>query len=88
MIVKIDLSFEKDVRKINDANTLRKLGTTIESCISANSIQDIKNFKKLSGFKNYYRIRLGEYRIGLQLQGQEIIFERILHRKEIYRFFP
>jgi mRNA interferase RelE/StbE len=36
----------------------------------------------------FYRVRIGDYRIGLELAGDELIFVRCLHRKEIYRYFP
>ena len=54
---------------------------------------DLKNVKgldidKIPGFSNYYRIRIGNYRIGFEKQGNSIIFMRVLHRKDIYRFFP
>ncbi|MBX6423476.1 type II toxin-antitoxin system RelE/ParE family toxin [Thermosulfurimonas sp. F29] len=44
--------------------------------------------KKLKGYKDFYRIRIGDYRIGLQIKENKIIFVRFLHRKEIYRCFP
>jgi mRNA interferase RelE/StbE len=45
-------------------------------------------FIKLKGYKNFYRARFGEYRIGVQYSNGKIIFERALHRKDIYKFFP
>ena len=46
--------------------------------------------EKLKGYKDKYKIRMGNYRIGLTLNKQlsKIIFERVAHRKEIYRKFP
>jgi mRNA interferase RelE/StbE len=35
-----------------------------------------------------YSIRIGDYRIGLALEKDTLVFVRCLHRKEIYRFFP
>ncbi|MGA1264796.1 MAG: type II toxin-antitoxin system RelE family toxin, partial [Prochlorothrix sp.] len=52
------------------------------------------NLLKLKGYDTYYRIRVGDYRIGLEVLHQsdsgnlEIVFVRVLHRKEIYRYFP
>ncbi|WP_201279130.1 type II toxin-antitoxin system RelE/ParE family toxin [Leptolyngbya iicbica] len=43
---------------------------------------------KLKGYQAFYRIRIGNYRIGLKVTDQEVIFVRLLHRREIYRFFP
>lgn len=48
----------------------------------------IPNFQKLKGYKNYYKIRFGDYRIGLKMENDTLYFERILHRKDIYKFYP
>ncbi len=48
----------------------------------------IKSIKKLKGYDTFYRIRLGNYRIGLEMVEDVIIFARILHRKDVYRYFP
>ncbi len=46
--------------------------------------------QKLRGYRSYYRIRVGDYRIGLRLDfdRQVIEFRRVLHRRRIYRLFP
>ena len=44
--------------------------------------------EKLEGYRNYYKIRFGNYRAGVHIEGDILTFERILNRKEIYRFFP
>lgn len=45
--------------------------------------------KKLSGGSgDYYRLRVGDYRIGLEIEGEIIVFVRCLHRRDIYRYFP
>jgi mRNA interferase RelE/StbE len=88
MRLKIDKSFEKDTDKLNDPKLLQKIASCIEQVIAANAISEITNIKKLSGFKNYYRIRVGDYRIGFVLKGNEIIFERFLARKDIYKYYP
>lgn len=52
------------------------------------STSQIPNLQKLKGYKIYYKIRFGDYRIGLKMEGHTLIFERILHRKDIYKFYP
>ena len=42
----------------------------------------------MAGEETYYRIRIGEYRLGLAVEGDEVTLLRFLHRSEIYRFFP
>lgn len=46
--------------------------------------------QKLAGYQSYYKIRIGNYRIGLRIDQEEgsIEFQRVLHRKDIYRVFP
>ncbi len=46
--------------------------------------------QKLSSYQRYYKIRVGNYRIGLQIDGeiQLVEFMRVLHRRDIYRKFP
>lgn len=46
--------------------------------------------QKLSGYQTFYKIRVGDYRIGLQINSDEHLVEflRVLHRREIYRKFP
>jgi mRNA interferase RelE/StbE len=43
----------------------------------------------LTGFKNYYRLRIGEYRLGFEkIDENTIRFILIAHRKDIYKLFP
>ena len=81
-------SFKIDLEKVGDAKLLVKVRKAIENVEVANIPQEIHNFKKLKGSKTYYRIRIGDYRVGLILEGDTLIFVRFLSRKEIYRFFP
>ena len=46
------------------------------------------NIERLKGYPGFYKIRFGEYRVGLRTEGDTIILERVLHRKDIYRYFP
>ena len=44
---------------------------------------------KMTGYPDYYRIRIGKYRIGCRISPEgEIIFYRVKSREEIYRVFP
>ncbi|HBY75652.1 MAG TPA: plasmid stabilization protein, partial [Cyanobacteria bacterium UBA11148] len=46
------------------------------------------NLKKLKTEGDYYRIRVGDYRIGIVINEDVVVFVRVLHRKEAYRYFP
>lgn len=89
MIVEFDKSFSKSLDKVKDSTTLQRTEKTILKLEKANSLKDVKNLKKLSGFKNYYRIRIGDYRIGVEQVDNRIIRLIIItHRKDIYKKFP
>ncbi|MEO8087687.1 MAG: type II toxin-antitoxin system RelE/ParE family toxin [Bacteroidota bacterium] len=49
---------------------------------------ELKEAERMTGYPHYYKIRFGDYRSGLSFIDENITIERILHRKEIYRFFP
>ena len=42
----------------------------------------------MEGYSIYYRIRIGNYRIGLQIENELVYFVAFDHRKDIYRNFP
>jgi len=44
---------------------------------------------RMKGFEHYWRIRIGNYRIGIKITDDNtIIFYRVKSREEIYRAFP
>lgn len=81
-------SFLKDINRIKDAAIKRKIAAVILETKSAAALLAIKKVKKMEGNDEYYRIRIGDYRIGVKLQGKTLVFLRCLHRKDIYRYFP
>ncbi len=89
MILQFDESFEKSIKKLKDKKIKARLLSLIESFESADSLAEIPNIKKMQGFQTYYRIRVGDYRVGFELQDdRSILFILIAHRKEIYKYFP
>ena len=88
MNVEFRESFLKDLRSIQDKKLLIKIRETIEALESAADLQTINNLKKLRGGKSYYRIRIGEYRLGLYAENDSLALVRFLDRKDIYRKFP
>lgn len=87
MNIEIRKSFEKDALKL-PAYIQIQLAQVIEKISAAKKISEISSCKKLVGFKNAYRIKLGSYRIELFFENETIEFVRILDRKNIYRHFP
>lgn len=88
MSVKFQASFSRDVKKIKDKGTRKQIQAAVEQVEQAPTLQGITNLKKLEGYGNAYRIKVGEYRIGLWIENDVVIFIRCLPRKDIYRKFP
>lgn len=81
-------SFLKAIKKVESNQLKAEITEAILNVESAENIRQIYNLKKLKGYKQYYRIRIGDYRIGIKIEEDTIYFVDIDHRKNIYRIFP
>ncbi|MEA1968615.1 MAG: type II toxin-antitoxin system RelE/ParE family toxin [Thermodesulfobacteriota bacterium] len=82
-------SFARDLQKRkNDSTFLNRIKEVVEGIELAQTTSGVTNLKKLKGERDYYRIRLGSYRIGIRIENDLVVFIRALHRKDIYRYFP
>jgi mRNA interferase RelE/StbE len=82
-------SFARDLqRRKKDSNFLNRVKEVIKDIELVEAASNITNLKKLKSESGYYRIRLGDYRIGIRIEDDLVIFIRALHRKDIYRYFP
>lgn len=82
-------SFVKDIKALKGSSAFRLIHALVfQEIPNYKSIEQIRNLKKLKEGENAYRIRVGDYRIGIFIEGDTITFARILHRREIYRYFP
>jgi len=81
-------SFTRDLRRIKDRRVLGGVQQAIENVEAADTQSDIANLKKLTNTINCYRIRVGDYRIGIIIEGDGVEFIRCLHRRDLYRYFP
>jgi mRNA interferase RelE/StbE len=89
MNVSFDRSFYKSLDKLSDADTKERVAGLIEQVEAATTLSEIPHLKKMEGFKTFYRIRLGDYRVGVELEPGGIVrFIIVAHRKDIYRLFP
>lgn len=62
-------SFGRDLKQIKDSDVLRQVRTAIEQAEAAPDIRSLPRLKKMSGAGGYYRIRIGDYRIGWPSNG-------------------
>jgi len=81
-------SFTRDLKKIRDNDILARVRQVIEEVEAATDLQGIGNLKKMSGTTDFYRIRIGDYRIGAAVEGDTFEFVRCLARRDLYRYFP
>lgn len=89
MKILIDRTFAKDIGKIRDRKVLQNINDLISGLEAVETLSEIPNTKKIKGDKEYFRIRIGNYRVGFEkLDDETIILIRFLHRKDIYKYFP
>ena len=88
MKVEFRESFAKDLKALQGKNLLKRVKEVIEAIEQTDSLVSILNLKKLKGSGNYFRLRIGDYRVGVALEGDTVIFVRFLNRKDIYKYFP
>ena len=81
-------SFLKEINKVKNKSLKNAIADCIARAESAENISQIKNLKKLTGYDIYYRIRVGDYRIGIKVEKEIVYFVIFEHRKDIYRSFP
>ena len=88
MKVEFRESFAKDLKGLQDKNLLKRAKEVIEAVEKADSLMNMPNLKKLKGGGNYFRLRVGDYRVGVALTDDTVVFVRFLNRKDIYKYFP
>ncbi len=88
MKVEFLAKFLKDIDKLKLAEVKESVINTIEILEAADSLADIPNLKKLKGHKFAFRIKIGDYRIGVFIEGKTVELARFVHRKDIYKVFP
>ena len=80
--------FDKDARNITLQSVRDEISKAIKNVESADKRSEIKGLKKLLGYKYAFRIRIGDYRIGIFIVKDTVEFARVVHRKDIYKVFP
>ena len=82
-------TFGKDLGTIaHNPRIKKKLLDLIEELKTGDSLDQLRGVKKIEGYETYYRVRIGDYRLGVKLSGDTVELIRFLHRRDIYRRFP
>ncbi|MCD4717707.1 MAG: type II toxin-antitoxin system RelE/ParE family toxin [Desulfobacterales bacterium] len=81
--------FLKDLKKLKNQPVYDKVFKfAFEILPEAKALKDISGIKAMTGYSKRYRIRFGDYRVGIELQGDMVDIRRVLHRRDFYRYFP
>ena len=87
MIVIYSKSFQKAVDKLSGKMS-EAIAKVIIEVKNAKSVEEIKECKKLTGFDNAYRIRIGIYRafftFHIYIEGNTVKFEYLESRGQAY----
>jgi len=88
MKVTVQKLFEKDIRQISNKKIASQVIAAIQAMEACKKLSELRNIKKMIVKGNYYRIRVGNYRLGFKAEADTIILLRFMHRKDIYSYFP
>lgn len=88
MKVKYHKRFLKELSKIPLKNRIKIEDFVFNKIPRSESIHQIGSIEKMKGYSSYFKVRFGVYRIGIRIEDDTVIFERALHRKDIYHYFP
>ena len=80
--------FDRDTRRIRSRDLSSRLERTIAELKAASNIKEISGVQPIAGWEDLYRIRIGDYRLGLELVDNSAVLLRFGHRREFYRGFP
>lgn len=74
---------QKDLESL-DKTTQKRIAEKLDQMLVYPLPVDLK---KLKGYENLWRLRVGDYRIILEIREQEITVYalRVMHRREVYR---
>ena len=88
MIIEYRKKFLKELSKVPSEKRSRIEQFVFNELPEANSLSDLRRIEQMKGYPSCYKVRFGSYRIGLRAESDRVIMERVLHRKDIYRYFP
>lgn len=87
MNVEYSKDFEKSVKKLS-GKMLDSIRRVIAEVKNAESIKEITDCKKLVGYRNVYRIRIGDYRafftFHIEIVNDTVFFIYLVSRGEAY----
>ena len=80
--------FSRDLDDLADADLKASVLEVIQTLEQSPVLSQVPGVKKMSGFKNAFRIRVRDYRIGFYYENGIVELARFLHRSKIYKVWP
>jgi len=82
-------TFLKDMKKLKNRPAYdRVFQLAFYDLPKSEALQDLAGLRPMKGYPNRYRIRIGNYRVGIESSGNKVELIRVLHRRDVYRYFP
>lgn len=88
MEVEYTSAFARDLRKERGAQNRNRVERLLEELKAASAITNVRGAVRVTAPGHFYRVRLGDYRLGFALEGDRVVLLRFMHRRDIYRYFP
>ncbi len=87
MKVQYRQTFLKDLKRLKNQPVYQDVYDLVFTTLpQVKTLREVPGVKALKGKR--YRVRLGDYRVGLEVDGDDAQVMRVLHRREFYRYFP
>lgn len=82
--------FERDIQEIRNAILRGRAEDAVERIAAAAAVHQISGISRVRDPAGlYYRVRVGDYRLGFELVGDDTaVLKRFLIRGRFYRHFP
>lgn len=89
MELRFTKTFLKDLAKVQPTKRRKQIEEFVfEKMPLSPSLEALGIAEKMTGYEDFYKIRFGDYRLGLNKTFSHVELIRVLHRKEIYKVFP
>ena len=88
MEIRYHNQFHRDLRRLGNPSLATQVEQVIEQLKAASTMRDMRDVSRMTAPGEHYRIRVGEYRLGITMDSEIAILRRFLPRGEIYRRFP
>ncbi len=80
--------FLKQLAKLPESVRLKIESFVFTELPQITTLAETGKIEKMTGYADYYKIRFNDYRVGLKLENNTVKIEVVMHRREIYKYFP